>query len=75
MEVAFGMEREKISRRDFVFRILLLIAMLTVGSVLVIDELTHRESSLTNENWIPEKPLVRYESGSSCPLYYPREDS
>ncbi|GEM_PF-1454364 len=54
-------------------RRLMFMLVLTITSVVAIDHFTTKKSPLADEDWIPKEKLVRYEVGSSCPLYYPQD--
>ena len=57
-------------------RMILVMAVVALGCVLVLDSFFARESLLTSKKvWLAEPPLVRIEVGSSCPLFYPEENS
>lgn len=52
-------------------RMLVLMLILTACGVVAIDHFTAKKSPLADEEWIPKQKLIRFEVGSSCPLYYP----
>ncbi|WP_161598407.1 hypothetical protein [Pseudodesulfovibrio senegalensis] len=57
-------------------RMIVLMAIVAVVGVVAIDSFFVRDSLFSSEKaWLSEPPLVRFEVGSSCPLYYPRDDS
>ncbi len=55
-------------------RILLFIVVLTILGVAGIEHVTGKKSPLEDKDWIPRQNLIRFEVGSSCPLYYPKEE-
>jgi len=73
MEVAFEGEYEKTAEGFSWMRRLMFMLVLTITSVVAIDHFTTKKSPLADEDWIPKEKLVRYEVGSSCPLYYPQD--
>lgn len=76
MEVADLAQCENNSRKGVPFmRILMILVLLTVCSVVAIDHFSTKKSPLEDENWLSKEPLIRFEVGNSCPLYYPEKDS
>lgn len=57
-------------------RLTLILFILAAVCVVGIDALTEKNHSQSWDGpWFKEKELVRFEMGTSCPLYFPKDDS